>query len=42
MFEIKRPGTGLMPHKIYTINNYKALTNIKPDSILKSKMIKKN
>jgi sialic acid synthase SpsE len=41
MFEIKRPGTGLMPYKIYTINNYKASTNIKSDSVLKSKMIKK-
>ena len=41
MLAIKRPGTGLLPKKIYTIGNYVALKNIKPNSVIKLNMIKK-
>jgi sialic acid synthase SpsE len=41
MIAIKRPGTGLLPKKIYTISDYVALKNIKTNSVLKFKMIKK-
>ena len=35
MFVIKRPGTGLLPKKIYTINNYVASKDIKTNSVIK-------
>ena len=41
MLAIKRPGTGLVPKKIYTISNYVAANHIKADSVIKLKMIKK-
>ena len=41
MLSIKRPGTGLPPKKIYTINNYVAANHIKANSVIKLKMIKK-
>ena len=41
MFDIKRPGTGLLPREIYKISNYVSLKNIKAKSTLKFKMIKK-
>ncbi len=41
MIAIKRPGTGLLPKKIYTIDDYVALKNIKTNSVIKFKMIKK-
>jgi len=41
MIAIKRPGTGLLPKKIYVINNYVALKDIKTHSVIKLKMIKK-
>jgi hypothetical protein len=40
MFTIKRPGTGLLPKKIYSISNYVALKNIKPNLTIKSTMIR--
>ena len=41
MLAIKRPGTGLVPKKIYTISNYVAANHIKANSVIKLKMIKK-
>ena len=41
MFCIKRPGTGLLPKTIYSINKYVALKNIKENSVIKSGMIKR-
>ena len=41
MIAIKRPGTGLLPKKIYTISNYMTLKDIKANSVLKKKMLKR-
>jgi len=41
MFVIKRPGTGMLPKKIYTTGNYVALKDIKTNSVIKLKMLKK-
>ena len=41
MIAIKRPGTGLLPKKIYAIGNYVALKDIKANSVIKLKMIKR-
>ena len=41
MFCIKRPGTGLLPKTIYSINKYVALKNIKENSVIKFGMIKR-
>ena len=41
MIAIKRPGTGLLPKKIYTIDNYVTIKDIRANSVLKSKMIKR-
>ena len=41
MIAIKRPGTGLLPKKIYTIGNYMTLKDIRANSVIKLYMIKK-
>jgi len=41
MFDIKRPGTGLLPNEIYRISKYIAIKDIRAQSTLKFKMIKK-
>ena len=41
MIAIKRPGTGLLPKKIYTISNYMTLKDIRANSVIKLYMIKK-
>ena len=41
MFVIKRPGTGLLPKKIYSISNFVAMRNIKPNSTIKQKMLRR-
>jgi len=41
MFVVKRPGTGLLPKKIYTISNYVALKDIKANLTIIKKMIRK-
>ena len=41
MIAIKRPGTGLLPKKIYTIGNYMTLKDIRANSVIKLNMIKK-
>ena len=41
MIAIKRPGTGLLPKRIYTISNYVTLNDIKANSVIKLKMIKR-
>ena len=40
MFDIKRPGTGLLPKEIYRISNYISIKDIRTQSTLKFKMIK--
>tara|TARA_Y100000768_G_C23977931_1_gene684076 strand:- start:63 stop:1124 length:1062 start_codon:yes stop_codon:yes gene_type:complete len=40
-FKIKRPGTGLSPEKLLNISNYVSLMNIKADTTIKKKMIRK-
>jgi N-acetylneuraminate synthase/N,N'-diacetyllegionaminate synthase len=41
MFDIKRPGNGILPKSLVNINLYKARIDIKPDSTIKKNMIKK-
>jgi N-acetylneuraminate synthase/N,N'-diacetyllegionaminate synthase len=38
---IKRPGTGLPPKEIFNVMNYVALRDIKANSVLKKKMLKR-
>ena len=41
MFDIKRPGNGILPKFLANINYYKAKRDLKPNSTIKSSMIKK-
>tara|TARA_B100000965_G_scaffold402937_1_gene429985 strand:- start:881 stop:1948 length:1068 start_codon:yes stop_codon:yes gene_type:complete len=41
MFAIKRPGTGLLPKKIYSISKFVALKTIKPNLTIKQRMLRR-
>ena len=41
MFDIKRPGNGILPKSLVNINLYKARIDVKPNSTIKKDMIKK-
>jgi sialic acid synthase SpsE len=41
LFEIKRPGTGILPKFLNNINEYSSTRNIQPDTTIKNDMIKK-
>ena len=41
MFDIKRPGNGILPKFLIKISRYKAKINLKPNSTIKNYMIKK-
>ncbi len=40
-FKVKRPGTGILPELLLSISNYVAKVDIKPDTTIQHKMIKK-
>ena len=41
MFDIKRPGNGILPKFLFNINHYKAKIDLKQNTTIKTSMIKK-